>query len=107
MGLIEADKLDSFKFKSASERMDLSVDYMVGWNEAIDHVQTNALTVNAEPVRYGRWINITNAESVDYEFACSRCGYTNFLDVLNAFDYCPHCGAKMIKRGVKYGVDRV
>ena len=62
------------------------------------HLIYNSPTVEAEPVRPAHWINITNAESVDYEFACSLCGYTNFLDVVNAFHYCPNCGAKMEKR---------
>ena len=50
--LIDADKLDDFKFRSASERMDLSTDYMAGWNEAIDYIQVNAPTVEAIPISF-------------------------------------------------------
>ena len=47
MKLIDKDKLDSFKYRSASERMDLPVDYMVGWNDAVDGIMCNAPTVEA------------------------------------------------------------
>ena len=54
MDLIDKNKLDSFKYRSASERMDLPVDYMVGWNDAVDGIMANAQTVEAIPVE---WIN--------------------------------------------------
>ena len=54
MELINKDKLDDYKFRSASERMDLPVDYMVGWNDAVDGIMANAQTVEAIPVE---WIN--------------------------------------------------
>lgn len=50
MRLIDADELWKHKFKSASERMDLEVAYMGGWNDAIDSIVENAPTVDAEPV---------------------------------------------------------
>lgn len=56
-------------------------------------------TVDAQPVRHGRWVYATTAESVDYEYSCSNCGYSNFADVIQAWDYCPHCGAKMEGEG--------
>ena len=71
MDLIDKDKLDSFKYRSASERMDLPVDYMVGWNDAVDGIMCNALTVEAIPVEYientmNRWKEIIGyEESVD------------------------------------------
>lgn len=50
MRLIDADELIDHKFKSASERMDLSVAYMKGWNDAIDSIDENAPTIDAVPV---------------------------------------------------------
>lgn len=50
MRLIDADELWKHKFKSASERMDLSVAYMGGWNDAIDAIINNAPTVDAVEV---------------------------------------------------------
>ena len=52
MDLIDKDKLDSFKYRSASERMDLPVDYMVGWNDAVDGIMANAPTVEAIPINW-------------------------------------------------------
>ena len=71
MDLIDKNKLDSFKFRSASERMDLPVDYMVGWNDAVDGIMCNAPTVEAIPIEYiestmNRWKEIIGyEESVD------------------------------------------
>ena len=52
MRLIDADKLWKHKFKSASERMDLTVRYMKGWNDAICSIVENAPTVDAIPVEW-------------------------------------------------------
>jgi len=48
-----------------------------------------------EPERKtGRWIDITNDESIDMEYKCSECGFEMFLwSALTNF--CPNCGAKM------------
>lgn len=50
MSLIDANKLYKHKFKSVSERMDLDVEYMFGWNDAIDSIVENAPTVDAVEV---------------------------------------------------------
>ncbi len=50
-------------------------------------------SVDAEPVRYGKWIG-SNDE--DYFANCSECGYQ--MDVHREhgyFNYCPYCGARM------------
>ena len=90
MGLINEDKLDDYVFKSASERMDLSVEYMSGWNDAIHHIKANAPTVDAEPVRHGRWIY--RNPRVDIA-TCSCCG--DRWGSISVMNYCPSCGAKM------------
>ena len=68
MELIDKDKLDSFKFRSASERMDLPVDYMVGWNDAVDGIMCNALTVEAIPIEWmkQKYPAAVNHDSVRY-----------------------------------------
>lgn len=50
----------------------------------------NLPTVEAEPVRHGRWILQTNGHGT-----CSTCGTS--VDLLNGmtWEYCPKCGAKM------------
>lgn len=90
MDLIDKDKLDSFKYRSASERMDLPVDYMVGWNDAVDGIMCNAPAMDAEPVRHGHWIR------KGLRWHCSACGNGAFKsDFVFGARYCPICGARM------------
>lgn len=51
----------------------------------------NAPTIDAEPVRHGRWIyGIT----LNHEWKkCSECLVSQ--DIFGCFTYCPNCGAKM------------
>ena len=96
MRLIDADELWKHKFKSASERMDLNVAYMGGWNDAIDAIINNAPTV--DPVKHGHWIR-TPYTDYDDTYECSVCGDSwTFIEGTpkdNEAYYCPHCGAKM------------
>ena len=97
MWLINEDKLDDYVFKSASERMDLSVEYMFGWNDAIHHIKVNAPTVDAEPVRHGKWIDEGYyADNSNYKaWHCSKCNWHMLAYDDELFSYCPMCGARM------------
>lgn len=54
-------------------------------------------TIDAEPVRHGRWID-TSIGTIE----CSECGHGYNLVGRFVF-YCPHCGAKMdLKEQIKY-----
>jgi hypothetical protein len=59
------------------------------------HLIWNAPTIEAEPVRYGRWI-------VDDEFIdCSVCRSEKWSKVpyeslVRGFKHCPKCGARML-----------
>lgn len=81
--------------------------YPVGMYDPEDIISSieNAPTIEAEPVRYGEWI-----EANDGTHFCSECGsdaqYTwddidrNFINSANDVpdrisNYCPNCGAKM------------
>lgn len=99
MDLIDRDKLDSFKFRSASERMDLPVDYMVGWNDAVDGIMCNAPAVDAEPVRHGHWIDI-DSETYTWAIRCNKCGHErSMMSTQKTYpNYCEKCGAKMDER---------
>lgn len=48
-------------------------------------------TVEAEPVRHGRWDTPYDAFHDMVTIVCSCCGHTG----AKHFHYCPHCGAKM------------
>ena len=65
-----------------------------------EDVIKNAPTVDAEPVRHGRWI--CKREVLIEDYYCSVCGAEAIgYDCLNGdyigveSDFCPHCGAKM------------
>lgn len=67
----------------------------------ITRVIEAAPTIEAEPIRHGRWIHREYREynsrtsialiSIDF-YKCSVCGYSSRVDTDN---YCPTCGAKM------------
>lgn len=62
--------------------------------ETVNQIE-NAPTVDAEPVRQGRWIRKESKRCYWYE--CSECGYPPPLDRYKHewfSDYCPHCGAR-------------
>lgn len=80
MRLIDADAL-------AKELMHEGLGYQ--YNRVI-----NAPTVDAVPVRHGRWIPEVYDDMFCY---CSECGTHEYKETIEAlrYDYCPYCGAKM------------
>ena len=69
------------------------VALMIGFARALRD-ETNFPTIEAEPVRHGRWINDTfcsecNRFPVDVSFNVSNQKLAKY------FSRCPHCGAKM------------
>ena len=59
-----------------------------------------APTIEAEPVRHGRWVHTDLAAHWYGKDECSECTYHEHdRSDLSHFNYCPHCGAKMIKEG--------
>lgn len=60
-----------------------------------------APTIEAEPVKHGRWINRTKSVKglLDYRFDCSTCGHIFWNAGIKNFNYCPNCGAKMDLEG--------
>lgn len=61
-----------------------------------------APTIDAEPVRYGRWIKMTGMMPPEFHghYECSECGWhlSGVRQMKNReeeFAYCPNCGAKM------------
>lgn len=91
--LIDADALIPM-MKYATTDSEIGVfPIKIGFN-AIIEVINNAPTIDAEPVRHGKWIGY--AGTIGNE--CSVCG--KWIDVLQGtaeMNYCPHCGARMDK----------
>lgn len=65
-------------------------------------------TVEAEPVRHGRWIDGYNGKYANPRYICSNCRgkalydfvrdeLGNWKEVQALTEFCPHCGAKMDK----------
>ena len=54
------------------------------------HEIWNAPTVDAEPIKHGRWCKIDTRHTYK-EWECSECGFHK----RNKSHYCPNCGAKM------------
>ena len=52
--------------------------------------------VDAEPVRYGRWIK-RGYVCGESEWKCSACGETEWRGSTYGLNFCPNCGAKMDK----------
>ncbi len=66
----------------------------IAFNKCLDAIQFFP-TVDAEPVRYGRWqVNEVNGYK---DMTCLSCGWLfEYYDGLDEeWNYCPHCGAKM------------
>ena len=116
MGLIDADAL-------AVDVLRLTIvdPAVAAYADAVLHLIQQAPTIDAEPVRHGRWVLTAHKESANYGWNvtadCPECGYEKgeiyaayfpgFPDVLardilmdNAQsvkldNYCPNCGVKM------------
>ena len=56
-----------------------------------------APSIDAEPVRHGKWINKTEMRHglCDYRFDCSECSHIFWASGVENFNFCPCCGAKM------------
>ena len=87
MRLIDADELKKKKKHSYKEFFENVVSVA-----DID----NAPTIDAEPVRHGRWVMVKRGEQHNH-YQCSECG--QFLitseDLIRKEKYCYTCGAKM------------
>lgn len=84
--LIDADAL-----KKGNERL-LHCDFPYLSEMTLEELIDEAPTINAEPVRHGKWIGY--AGTIGNE--CSVCG--KWIDVLQGtseMNYCPNCGARM------------
>lgn len=92
MRLIDADVLMSHQRKAV----------MFYWSgEAQENVVTvseieKAPTIEAEPVKHGRWHDCYQIDEFHYIRICSECANRNVFHKYDSVgDYCPNCGAKM------------
>ena len=60
----------------------------------VQFVLSHTPTIEAEPVRHGRWVYTSS--SCSWLTAVDRCSYCGAEDEgLNNWSYCPNCGAKV------------
>ena len=94
MRLIDTDKLLE-KTECLFKDLNSTEDYMgIGYNHGVGDsiaIIKNAPTIEAEPVKHGRWTKIGHIENTWLVSKCSECGY----QTIDAGNYCPNCGAKM------------
>lgn len=92
MRLIDADGLMETVF---NDTVLINGDVMQKRLVLAEAIET-APTVDAEPVRHGRW---EYPDYYDYGDVCSYCGFDSGEIVgenqLKLLKYCPNCGAKM------------
>ena len=100
MRLIDADALiksaELFEVKAYARGSGRSiVHFAKAW---LSNEIAKAPTIEAEPVRHGRWIEQEDLH-MDTYYDCSVCGESFCLidgtPTDNLFSYCPNCGAKM------------
>ena len=88
MRLIDADALiDSIRECVEAVHDNYESDMEQGYLNAIECVEEQP-TVEAEPVRHGKWIEYPTADGMNQ---CSECGVLRFGES----NYCPNCGARM------------
>ena len=91
MRLIDADALAMAIVDAgqASKRYKIGDFWELRYTE-IKEVMDEQPTVDAVPVRHGKWI--TKSTGGEFFDCCSECGYVEW-DAPNK--YCPHCGSRM------------
>lgn len=100
MRLIDADALlPMMKYATIDNEIGV-FPIKIGFN-AIAKVINEAPTVDAEPVRHGKWIKhmkVVHHEDFDSYtpwWQCSECGQCYDPTFANICNYCYYCGAKM------------
>lgn len=90
MRLIDADQIKNIKFAISKK---ISV-YVRGWNDAVDAIIENAPTIEAKPIKHGKWIV---SGTFDDFLKCSECGYKIPWSRVSEEKWvgCPTCLAKM------------
>lgn len=105
MRLIDADPLREELFESS--KFDTYNDYSM----TLDTIDF-APTIEAAPVKHGRWIKMTGMMPPEYHghYECSEChwhmkGIRSSWNREEELTYCPNCGATMNKEDTDYDED--
>jgi DNA-directed RNA polymerase subunit RPC12/RpoP len=99
MRLIDADRLNDYKALVEIRTDDNALIYSGRRKIVLADDIANAPTVDAEPVRHGKWTH-NKWSNMRHDYSCSLCGcrisgVDPFSLSATAYYYCPECGAKM------------
>lgn len=93
MRLIDADALKRWLETNKANVNPLDYNTKATYAECITMVE-NMETIEAEPVRHGKWLMITDSKHCG---VCSVCFRQDYIDPLAT--HCRYCGAKMDLEG--------
>ena len=99
MRLIDADKviINIANIITMGDMFEAGVAH--GIHKAVNEL-LDAPTIEAEPVRHGRWVPLSydgyaDGYAVYDEWECSECHFSYNGEGEPPLNYCPNCGAKM------------
>lgn len=90
--------VETFSEKNNGERAIQPNEIRFSMNDIRDNLD-NIPTIDAEPVRHGKWIERKNYPGLAYH--CSECNYKIYgrpyqnTYLIVPYNFCPNCGAKM------------
>lgn len=100
--LIDADKLKELMIEvlehiKENPKMDGQERHIIAGIHMLGEMIDDAPTVDAVPVRHGRWIFIRDEGdgSGNSLYSCSECGQGDIQSPVVTVPYCWHCGARM------------
>jgi len=109
MRLIDADKLKAVWIRFKKSDIADGGGFVYDPDDVIETIDESE-TVEAEPVKHGRWKKSKKEKMYcdwemngwfDYPEICTNCGYDATEDGMGVGNYCPNCGAKMDLVGEK------
>ena len=99
MRLIDADalydKVDESRYNNGHKDGKIHTNHYAEHNHFLLMI-SDAPTIEAEPIRHGKWLLECEPDGTPYCFHCSVCDDDfSYIDVMSGYERCPHCGAKM------------
>lgn len=101
MRLIDMDALMKYPIRiNHYDKDNGNEDFVLGIESVLEYAE-NLPTIEAEPVKHGKWQEISSVRNIGKcnipISKCSCCDFS-FCDILNKnelYNFCPNCGARM------------
>lgn len=92
---VEVDVVAQMLYEAFGDKYACNFNGNDEWLEMVKARIAEAHTIDAEPVRHGRWVNMLIAK-IDTTGDCTNCGQEAVWRTRNKpYAVCPNCGAKM------------